>query len=83
MYLDVRPAIDDSDAVVDRTKMFFKDAFPGIYRAMRNVGVSSPVGSGSGGGGVDSGGNGNGNGTTYGSGMSARTTATGNAKGSS
>jgi len=40
MHLDVRPAIDDSDAVMDRTKMFFKDAFPGIYRVFRNVGVS-------------------------------------------
>ena len=30
MYLDVRPALDDSDAAIDIMKMFAKDAFPGI-----------------------------------------------------
>lgn len=30
MYLDVRPALDDSDAAFDRLKMSFKDTFPGI-----------------------------------------------------
>lgn len=30
MYLDVRPALDDSDAAIDVMKMFAKEAFPGI-----------------------------------------------------
>jgi len=35
MYLDVRPALDDVDAVKDRIEMFCKDAFPGIYGIMK------------------------------------------------
>ena len=31
MYLDVRPALDDVDAVRDRTKMFCKEALPGLF----------------------------------------------------
>mmetsp|Transcript_13251 Transcript_13251/g.19788 ORF Transcript_13251/g.19788 Transcript_13251/m.19788 type:complete len:325 (-) Transcript_13251:232-1206(-) len=34
MYLDVRPALDDSDAFVDRARMFFREAFPGIVSAL-------------------------------------------------
>jgi len=30
MYLDVRPALDDVDSAIDRSKMFVKEAFPGI-----------------------------------------------------
>mmetsp|Transcript_15169 Transcript_15169/g.28518 ORF Transcript_15169/g.28518 Transcript_15169/m.28518 type:complete len:421 (+) Transcript_15169:170-1432(+) len=30
MYLDVRPALDDLEAVQDRVKMLFRNAFPGI-----------------------------------------------------
>lgn len=30
MYLDVRPALDDSDATIDVMKMFVKEALPGI-----------------------------------------------------
>ena len=32
MYVDVRPALDSPDAFYDRTRMFFRDAFPGIAR---------------------------------------------------
>jgi cytochrome c heme-lyase len=35
MYLDVRPALDDVEAVKDRIEMFCKDAFPGIYGIMK------------------------------------------------
>jgi cytochrome c heme-lyase len=31
MFLDVRPALDDADAVRDRTKMFCKEALPGLF----------------------------------------------------
>mmetsp|Transcript_18894 Transcript_18894/g.21888 ORF Transcript_18894/g.21888 Transcript_18894/m.21888 type:complete len:311 (-) Transcript_18894:101-1033(-) len=34
MYLDVRPALDDSNAAIDRMKMFMKDAFPGFSQYM-------------------------------------------------
>jgi len=33
MYIDVRPALDGPDAVVDRMKMFVRDAFPGLSAA--------------------------------------------------
>jgi hypothetical protein len=33
MYLDVRPAIDSPEALVDRIQMFARDAFPGITAA--------------------------------------------------
>lgn len=33
MYIDVRPALDNPDAVIDRMKMFFMDAFPGLTAA--------------------------------------------------
>ena len=36
MYLDVRPALDDGDAALDRMKMFVKDAFPGIASVLFN-----------------------------------------------
>eukprot|EP00547_Thalassionema_nitzschioides_P014049 CAMPEP_0194241106 /NCGR_PEP_ID=MMETSP0158-20130606/7070_1 /TAXON_ID=33649 /ORGANISM="Thalassionema nitzschioides, Strain L26-B" /LENGTH=264 /DNA_ID=CAMNT_0038975937 /DNA_START=80 /DNA_END=874 /DNA_ORIENTATION=+ len=35
MYLDVRPALDSTEALLDRFKMFFIDSFPGIYGAMK------------------------------------------------
>jgi cytochrome c heme-lyase len=31
MYLDVRPALDSPDAVLDRMKMLIHDSFPGIF----------------------------------------------------
>lgn len=37
MYLDVRPALDDFEAVQDRVKMFFKNAFPGIAELVMNT----------------------------------------------
>ena len=36
MYLDVRPALDDVEAVQDRVRMFVRDAFPGIYSVWNN-----------------------------------------------
>eukprot|EP00568_Trieres_chinensis_P003225 CAMPEP_0183296350 /NCGR_PEP_ID=MMETSP0160_2-20130417/3942_1 /TAXON_ID=2839 ORGANISM="Odontella Sinensis, Strain Grunow 1884" /NCGR_SAMPLE_ID=MMETSP0160_2 /ASSEMBLY_ACC=CAM_ASM_000250 /LENGTH=361 /DNA_ID=CAMNT_0025457957 /DNA_START=221 /DNA_END=1306 /DNA_ORIENTATION=- len=44
MYLDVRPALDDPGAVVDRARMFFRDAFPGIFAAMGSSESKSMVG---------------------------------------
>lgn len=37
MYLDVRPALDDVDAVKDRMEMFCKDALPGLYSVMKEA----------------------------------------------
>lgn len=34
MYLDVRPALDDTEAAYDRVAMFMKRVFPGIYEAV-------------------------------------------------
>jgi cytochrome c heme-lyase len=46
MYLDVRPALDDIEAVKDRMEMFCKDAFPGIYGIMKqNIHQSTDNGS--------------------------------------
>ena len=40
MYLDVRPALDDPSAFVDRAHMFVRDAFPGLFAAFgRETGV--------------------------------------------
>jgi cytochrome c heme-lyase len=41
MYLDVRPALDDFEAVQDRVKMFFRNAFPGIVELVMNSSSSS------------------------------------------
>jgi len=38
MYLDVRPALDDTDAFGDRAKMFVRDAFPGLFAAFGTSG---------------------------------------------
>lgn len=49
MYLDVRPALDDADAVADRAKMFVRDAFPGLFSAFggEGSGANSPAASAS------------------------------------
>lgn len=45
MYLDVRPALDSPDAVMDRVKMFFVDSFPGLYAAFGSPSAINPSGS--------------------------------------
>ena len=35
MYIDVRPALDSSEALLDRIKMCLIDQFPGIYTALQ------------------------------------------------
>lgn len=41
MYLDVRPALDSPEAAADRVKMFFRDAFPGIFSLFQSKPTSS------------------------------------------
>jgi len=36
MYLDVRPALDDSQALLDRIRMAARDTLPGIFRSDNN-----------------------------------------------
>ena len=36
MYLDVRPALDDSQALLDRIRMAVRDTLPGIFRSDSN-----------------------------------------------